>query len=147
MGAGQSPDLAERWCDAWEREAAFNSRPRSGEFWQDRRHWIDGQIAVRRSPDTGATVGGQFLTRRGYQKANYQAQRAGLFHRLVKNGRLSQVEAEDLIARWEREADISGTKRGSRMYWAIAWDWIEGQRNPPTTEMDAQGDDGQVYGG
>lgn len=51
MGGGQSPDLAERWCDAWEREAALEGRPRSGEFWQDGRRWIDAQIAARRSPD------------------------------------------------------------------------------------------------
>jgi hypothetical protein len=87
------------------------------------------------------------VTRRGKQEAIYQAQRAGVFHRLVDNERLSQVEAGEWIARWEHEAEISGTKRGSRMYWALAWDWIEGQRNPPTTEMDAEGDDGQVYGG
>ena len=51
MGGGQSPDLAERWCGAWEREAAFENRPRSGEFWMDGRRWIDAQIAARRSPD------------------------------------------------------------------------------------------------
>ncbi len=47
---GQSPDLAERWCDAWEHEAEVRGRPRSGEFWEYGRLWIDAQIAARRSP-------------------------------------------------------------------------------------------------
>jgi hypothetical protein len=51
MGSGQSPELADRWCDAWEREAALEGRPRSGAFWQDGRGWIDAQIAARRSPE------------------------------------------------------------------------------------------------
>jgi hypothetical protein len=51
MAGGQTPELAERWCEAWEREAAAEGRARSGEFWQDGRRWIDGQIAARRSPD------------------------------------------------------------------------------------------------
>jgi hypothetical protein len=50
MTRGLSPDMAERWCEAWEQEAAFRGQPRSGEFWQDGRLWIDGQIAARRSP-------------------------------------------------------------------------------------------------
>jgi len=48
---GQSPDLAERWCEAWEHEAALHGRQRSGEFWEVGRHWIDAQIAARRSPE------------------------------------------------------------------------------------------------
>ena len=51
MGGGQSPELAERWCDAWEREAAMEGRARSGEFWEDGFRWINAQIAARRSPD------------------------------------------------------------------------------------------------
>jgi hypothetical protein len=47
---GQSLDQAERWCDAWEREAELRGRPRSGEFWEYGRLWIDAQIATRRSP-------------------------------------------------------------------------------------------------
>ena len=48
---GQTPDQAERWCDAWEREAAARGRPHSPEFWDHGRLWIDAQIAARRSPD------------------------------------------------------------------------------------------------
>ena len=48
---GISADLAERWCDAWEREAERRAWPRTGEFWETGRLWIDAQIAARRSPD------------------------------------------------------------------------------------------------
>jgi hypothetical protein len=48
---GQSPEMAERWCDAWEREAELRGWQRSGEFWDHGRLWIDAQIALRRTPD------------------------------------------------------------------------------------------------
>jgi hypothetical protein len=48
---GQSAEQAERWCDAWEREAELRGRPRTGEFWEHGQLWIDAQIAMRRSPD------------------------------------------------------------------------------------------------
>jgi hypothetical protein len=47
---GQTPDLAERWCEAWEGEAERRGWPRSGQFWDEGRLWIDQQIAARRSP-------------------------------------------------------------------------------------------------
>ena len=50
MGGGQPPDLAEEWCQAWEREAEAEGRPRSGEFWEDGMRWINAQTAARRSP-------------------------------------------------------------------------------------------------
>ena len=48
---GQSPDLGERWCFAWEREAELQGRSPSLDFWQAGRRWIDAQIAARRSPE------------------------------------------------------------------------------------------------
>lgn len=51
---GQTPDLAERWCDAWEREAESRGWPHSLRFWEDGRLWIDAQIAARRSPAAAA---------------------------------------------------------------------------------------------
>ena len=51
IGRGQSPDLAERWCEAWETHAAFQRRERSGEFWQDGRQWIEARLAAA-NPDT-----------------------------------------------------------------------------------------------
>ena len=46
-----SADQAERWCDAWEREAELRGWLRSGEVWETGRLWIDAQIAARRNPD------------------------------------------------------------------------------------------------
>jgi hypothetical protein len=51
IGRGLSAEQAERWCDAWEREAERRGWQRTGEFWQDGRLWIDAQLAARRSPD------------------------------------------------------------------------------------------------
>ena len=47
---GQSPEQAERWCEAWEREAELRGWQRSADFWEHGRLWIDAQIAARRSP-------------------------------------------------------------------------------------------------
>lgn len=47
---GQSPDVAEQWCDAWERESEDRPSPPAGEFWEYGRLWIEAQIAMRRSP-------------------------------------------------------------------------------------------------
>ena len=51
IGRGQSVDLAERWCDAWEREAELRGWQPTGEFWDTGLLWIDAQTAARRSPD------------------------------------------------------------------------------------------------
>jgi hypothetical protein len=51
---GQSPEMAERWCEAWEREAEHRGWRPSGDFWQHGQLWIDAQIAMRRNP--GAVV-------------------------------------------------------------------------------------------
>jgi hypothetical protein len=48
---GQPPELAERWCDVWEREADARGWQRSSDFWDHGRLWIDAQIAARRSPN------------------------------------------------------------------------------------------------
>ena len=53
----------------------------------------------------------------------YQAQRAGIFRRLVDAERLSAFDAEHWISRWEREAEESanGPAVGSQGYWDAAW--------------------------
>lgn len=48
---GQSPELADRWCDAWEHEAESRGWERTPEFWDHGRLWVDAQVALRRSPD------------------------------------------------------------------------------------------------
>lgn len=44
------PDVAERWCDAWEAEAAMQGMERGSDFWDAGKVWIDGQCAARRRP-------------------------------------------------------------------------------------------------
>lgn len=89
------------------------------------------------------------MSRRGDPERIYQAQRAGMFARLVTAERLDQLDADHWIARWEREAEAIGRLRGSTGFWDDAWRWIEDQRKPdePKTDMSAEGDDGQVFGG
>jgi hypothetical protein len=48
---GQAPELADRWCAAWEREAESRGWVRTPAFWDQGRLWIDAQTALRRSPD------------------------------------------------------------------------------------------------
>jgi hypothetical protein len=68
------------------------------------------------------------VTRRGDPERIYQAQRAGVFMRLVSYERLSRFDAERWIARWEREGEATGRERGSAGYWDEGWQWISGQR-------------------
>ena len=80
----------------------------------------------------------------------YEAQRAGIFARLTTQEQVNELEAEHLIAQWEREAEAAGRTKGSPRYWDDAWTWVEDQRKPLTIDkkdMSAEGDDGQVYGG
>ena len=51
MRAGQSAELAERWCEAWEREVELEGRAKSSESWDAGMRWINAQIVARRSPD------------------------------------------------------------------------------------------------
>jgi hypothetical protein len=48
--SGQDPKVAERWCDAWEAEAAIRGLDRSGDYWDAGKRWIDGQCAARKQP-------------------------------------------------------------------------------------------------
>ncbi len=68
------------------------------------------------------------MTRRGDPERIYQAQRAGIFARLVQNERVDELDAEHWIARWEREAEATGRKRGSPGYWDDGWRWAAGER-------------------
>jgi hypothetical protein len=90
------------------------------------------------------------MTLRGEPELIYRAQRAKIFNRLRDAERLDELDAEQWIARWEREAEAMGRERGSQGFWDEAWTWIEAQRHPPKadkTDMGAEGDDGQVFGG
>ena len=50
ISAGKDPDLAERWCDAWEAEAALRDVKRDGDYWDAGKLWIDAQCAARKQP-------------------------------------------------------------------------------------------------
>ena len=58
----------------------------------------------------------------------YQAQRAGIFMRLVSAERLDQLDAEHWLTRWEREAERLGLDRFSTDFWAMGRDWIAEQQ-------------------
>jgi hypothetical protein len=47
-GSGMSIETAERWCDAWEIEAAGRGLPRDANYWQSGSEWIAGERAARR---------------------------------------------------------------------------------------------------
>jgi hypothetical protein len=49
-GSGKDPDVAERWCDAWEAEAALRGLARNGDYWEAGKLWIDAQCAARKRP-------------------------------------------------------------------------------------------------
>ena len=50
IGSGQDPQVAERWCDAWEAEAALRGLERGADYWDAGKRWIDGQCAARKQP-------------------------------------------------------------------------------------------------
>jgi hypothetical protein len=84
--------------------------------------------------------------RRGDPERILRAQRAGIFGRLTQSERVNELDAEHWIARWERHAEAEGLSRSADSFWDIGWDWIAQQRGPKR-DMNAEGDDGQVYGG
>jgi hypothetical protein len=47
-GSGMSLETAERWCDAWEIEAAARELQRDSDYWQAGREWIAAERAARR---------------------------------------------------------------------------------------------------
>ena len=47
---GMDLDFAERWCDAWEAEAALGGLARDGDYWDAGKLWIDAQCAARKRP-------------------------------------------------------------------------------------------------
>ena len=50
ISSGKDPAVAERWCDAWEAEAALRDLKRDGDYWEAGRVWIDAQCAARKQP-------------------------------------------------------------------------------------------------
>lgn len=50
ISSGTDPDIAERWCDAWEAEAALRDLKRDRDYWEAGKLWIDEQCAARKRP-------------------------------------------------------------------------------------------------
>ena len=65
--------------------------------------------------------------RRGDPERIYQAQRAGIRQRIVRNWRQSEDTADALLLQWEIEAPTHGLRRGDPRYWDEAAAWIEGR--------------------
>ncbi len=49
-GRGLDSDVADRWCDAWEVEAALQGIAQGGDYWEAGKLWIDRQCAARKLP-------------------------------------------------------------------------------------------------
>ena len=47
---GMDPGVAERWCDAWEAEAALRGLDRGTAYWDAGKLWIDAQCRRRNQP-------------------------------------------------------------------------------------------------
>jgi hypothetical protein len=75
------------------------------------------------------------MTRRGDPRLMYEAQKAGLHHRLVDAEQIDDLEASRLIVEWERHAESAGVAKGGNEFWDMGWQWIEGElaarRQPP----------------
>lgn len=50
IGSGKDPAVAERWCDAWDAEAALRDVKRDGDYWDAGKLWIDTQCAAGKRP-------------------------------------------------------------------------------------------------
>jgi hypothetical protein len=48
--SGISLETAERWCDAWEIEAAGRGRTRDSAYWEAGQEWIAAERAYRAHP-------------------------------------------------------------------------------------------------
>lgn len=65
------------------------------------------------------------MTRRANPEWVYAAQRAGVLGRPAD--RPGRTRAEDLVNRWEKEADARGLDRRSQGYWDEVERWFEGE--------------------
>ena len=50
ISSGKDPTVAERWCDAWEAEAALQGLEQGSAYWDAGQLWIDAQCAARKQP-------------------------------------------------------------------------------------------------
>lgn len=66
---------------------------------------------------------------RGDPARIYQAQRYGIFRRLVDEQRVAEAAAERWITAWEQHAEAIGLHRGTVGYWDRGWEWMAEQRS------------------
>jgi hypothetical protein len=64
---------------------------------------------------------------RGTYDRAYDLERAGVFDRLVDEHRVTLLDAELWLRRWEAKADDIGRPRTSRDFWLQGWQWINGE--------------------
>jgi hypothetical protein len=50
ISSGKDPAVAERWCEAWEAEAALRDHKHEGDYWDAGKLWIDAQCAAGKRP-------------------------------------------------------------------------------------------------
>jgi hypothetical protein len=60
-------------------------------------------------------------------KRIYQARRSAIFHRLMDEQRLDELDAERWIAAWEREAEARALDRRTDAFWQDSARWITEQ--------------------
>jgi hypothetical protein len=48
--SGMDPNVAERWCGAWEAEAALRDMNAGEDYWDAGKRWIDAQCSARKQP-------------------------------------------------------------------------------------------------
>lgn len=68
------------------------------------------------------------MTRRAYPERIYQARRSALFRNLSATGAIDELDAEHLIAAWERSPDAEALDRFTPEFWEAAARWIAATR-------------------
>jgi hypothetical protein len=69
------------------------------------------------------------MTRRPNPENVYLARRAARFRRLVAEQHVDELDAEHLLAAWEREAASRGIDRHAQTFWAEGERWIRERRS------------------
>lgn len=68
------------------------------------------------------------MTRRADPERIYEARRAALFRNLSAAGKVNELDAEHLIAAWERSPEAALMERLTPEFWEAAQLWIASVR-------------------
>jgi hypothetical protein len=63
----------------------------------------------------------------GAREPTYEVLRVGVFKRLVREERVSLLDAEQLLRAWESKAEEIGRRRESHDFWFEGYRWILGE--------------------